>query len=119
MSGTEADAPSPASTVAAVAPPGSAAPGSGSSSGSGGVAALLADIAGPVGGEELGESIARLKREQGAARANRQRVSKELKNAQKRKQRLKKRAKQLSDTDLVSVLQLRASEKAAVAAAAE
>jgi hypothetical protein len=46
-------------------------------------------------------------------------VSKELKNAQKRKQRLKKRAKQLSDTDLVSVLQLRASEKAAVAAAAE
>jgi hypothetical protein len=46
-------------------------------------------------------------------------VSKELKNAQKRKQRLKRRAKQLSDTDLVSVLQLRASEKAAVAAAAE
>jgi hypothetical protein len=46
-------------------------------------------------------------------------VTKELKNAQKRKQRLKKRAKQLSDTDLVSVLQLRASEKAAVAAAAE
>jgi hypothetical protein len=46
-------------------------------------------------------------------------MTKELKNAQKRKQRLKKRAKQLSDTDLVSVLQLRASEKAAVAAAAE
>jgi hypothetical protein len=46
-------------------------------------------------------------------------VTKELKNAQKRKQRLKKRAKQLSDTDLVSVLQLRATEKAAVAAAAE
>ncbi len=46
-------------------------------------------------------------------------MTKELKNAQKRKQRLKKRAKQLSDTDLVSVLQLRASEKAVVTAAAE
>ncbi len=46
-------------------------------------------------------------------------MTKELKNAQKRKQRLKKRAKQLSDTDLVSVLQLRASERPVVAAAAE
>jgi hypothetical protein len=119
MSGTEADEPSPAATVAAVAPPGSAAPGSSSSSGSGGFAALLADIPGPVGGEQLGESIERLKREQDAVRATRKRVTKELKNAQKRKQRLKKRAKQLSDTDLVSVLQLRASEKAAAAAAAE
>jgi hypothetical protein len=59
-----------------------------------------------------------LKGEQDNVRATRKRVAKELKNAQKRKQRLKKRAKQLSDTDLVSVLQLRASEKA-VAAAAE
>ncbi len=117
MSGTEADAPAPAATVEAVAPPGSAASGSSSSNGSGGVADLLA--AGPVGGEQLGESIARLKREQDAARETRKRVTKELKNAQKRKQRLKRRAKQLSDTDLVSVLQLRASEKAAVAAAAE
>ena len=117
MSGTEADAPAPAATVEAVAPPGSAASGSSSSNGSGGVADLLA--AGPVGGEHLGASIARLKREQDDARATRKRVSKEWKNAQKRKQRLKRRAKQLSDTDLVSVLQLRASEKAAVAAAAE
>jgi hypothetical protein len=57
-----------------------------------------------------------LKVEQDAVRANRKRVTKELKNAQKRKQRVKNRAKQLSDTDLVSVLQLRASEKAVVAA---
>ena len=118
MSGTEADANPPAAAVAAVAAPGPPASAS-SSSGSAGLAALLAEVPGPVGGEQLGESIARLKREQDDVRANRKRVTKELKNAQKRKQRLKKRAKQLSDTDLVSVLQLRASEKAAVATAAE
>ncbi len=117
MSRTEADARPPAATVAAVAAPGSAAPASSGSSGSAGFAALLADVPGAVGGEQLGESIARLRREQDAVRANRKRVTKELKNAQKRKQRLKKRAKQLSDTDLVSVLQLRASEKAVTAPA--
>ncbi len=73
----------------------------------------------PPGGEQLGVAIARLKREQDEVRASRKRVTKELKNAQKRKQRLKKRAKQLSDTDLVSVLQLRASEKAAAPAPVE
>ena len=87
MSGTEADAPPPAATVAAVAAPGSAAPASSGSSGSAGFAALLADVPGPVGGEQLGESIARLRREQDAVRANRTRVTKELKNAQKRKQK--------------------------------
>jgi hypothetical protein len=116
MSGTEADDNPPAATVAAVAAPGPPASAS-SSSGSAGLAALLAEVPGPVGGEQLGESIARLKREQDDVRANRKRVTKELKNAQKRKQRLKKRAKQLSDTDLVSVLQLRASEKAVTAPA--
>jgi hypothetical protein len=116
MSGTEADDNPPAATVAAVAAPGLPASAS-SSSGSAGLAALLAEVPGPVGGEQLGESIARLKREQDDVRANRKRVTKELKNAQKRKQRLKKRAKQLSDTDLVSVLQLRASEKAVTAPA--
>jgi hypothetical protein len=91
----------PAATDAAVAALGSAAPASSGSSGSAGFAALLADVPGAVGGEQLGESIARLRHEQDAVRANRKRVTKELKNAQKRKQRLKKRAKQLSDTELV------------------
>jgi hypothetical protein len=111
MSGTESDAAPPAATVAEVAVPGSAASAS-SNSGSAGLAALLADVPGPAGGEQLGDAIARLKVEQDAVRANRKQVTKELKNAQKRKQRVKNRAKQLSDTDLVSVLQLRASEKA-------
>jgi hypothetical protein len=52
-----------------------------------------------------------LKLEQDAVRLSRKKVAKELKNATKRKQRLKKRAKQLSDTDLLAVLQLRAAEK--------
>jgi hypothetical protein len=110
MSGTEADA---VVAVAAIGP----APPSSSSSGSAGIAALLADVAKPADSEQLGDAITRLKREQDAVRADRKRVTKGLKNAQKRKQRLKKRAKQLSDSDLVSVLQLRAAEKPAVPAA--
>ena len=113
MSCTEADAASHAATVAAVASPGSASSASGSS-GTAGIAALLADAAGPANSEQLGDAIARLKGEQDAVRDHRKRVTKELKNAQKRKQRLQKRAKQLSDTDLVSVLQLRASQRVAV-----
>jgi hypothetical protein len=116
MSGTEADANPPEAAVAEVAAPGPPASAS-SSSGTSGLAALLAEVPGPAGGEQLGESIARLKREQDDVRAKRKLVTKELKNAQKRKARLKKRAKQLSDTDLVSVLQLRASEKAVTAPA--
>jgi hypothetical protein len=114
MSDTEANAAPPAATVAPSTSPGAATAAS-STSGSTGFVALLADAAGPAGSEQLGDAIARLKGEQDAVRVDRKRVTKELKNAQKRKQRLKKRAKQLSDTDLVSVLQLRASQKAAVA----
>ena len=36
-------------------------------------------------------------------------MQKELKNAEKRRARLRKRARQLSDTDLVAVLQMRES----------
>jgi molecular chaperone GrpE (heat shock protein) len=106
MSGTEAEA------IVVVAEIGPAAP-STSSNGTGGNAAMLADISKPADVEQLGDAIKRLKAEQDAVRADRKRVTKELKNAQKRKQRLKKRAKQLSNEDLVSVLQLRAAEKPA------
>jgi FtsZ-binding cell division protein ZapB len=109
MSGTEAKA------IVAVAAIGPAPPSSGSN-GSAGNAAIPADVAKPADVEQLGDAITRLKREQDAVRADRKRVTKELKNAQKRKQRLKKRAKQLSDADLVSVLQLRAADKPAVPA---
>ena len=57
--------------------------------------------------EPLLTGIARLKAEQALLRAERKRVVKELKNAEKRRTRLRKRARQLSDADLVAVLQMR------------
>jgi hypothetical protein len=117
MFGTEGDAAPVAARVASVVAPGSAA--SASESGAAArFAVLLADVPGLADGEQFGEAITRSQFEQDAVRANRKRVTKELKYVQKPKQRLKKRAKQLSDTDLVSVLQLRAADDA-VAVAAE
>ena len=57
--------------------------------------------------ESLGRSIERLKEEQARLRADRKRVAKELRNASKRKSRLRKRARQLSNDDLVPVLLMR------------
>jgi hypothetical protein len=53
------------------------------------------------------DSIRKLKEQQAAIKAEKQRVAKELKNACKRRNRLKKRARQLTDVDLVEVLQMR------------
>lgn len=63
--------------------------------------------------EPLLQGIARLKAEQAGLRSERKRVSKELKNAEKRRTRLRKRARQLSDSDLVAVLQMRESDSTA------
>ena len=57
--------------------------------------------------EPLIQGIERLKKEQAALRAQRKRVARELKNAEKRRTRLKKRARNLSDGDLLAVLQMR------------
>ena len=46
-------------------------------------------------------------------RAERKRISKELKNAEKRRTRLRKRARQLSDANLVAVLQMRETDSSA------
>ena len=48
-----------------------------------------------------------MKAEQKALRAERKRVARELKNMEKKKSRLKKRARQLSDADLLQVLAMR------------
>ena len=61
------------------------------------------------GADELLNSIGRLKEEQAALRVEKKKVAKALKNAEKRRSRLKKKARQLSDTDLVAVLQMRAA----------
>jgi FtsZ-binding cell division protein ZapB len=59
--------------------------------------------------EALESAIARLRTEQKTMREKRKQIHKELKNAEKRRSRLKKRARQLSDADLVAVLQMRAA----------
>lgn len=63
-------------------------------------------------GEQLMSTIARLKAEQIKLKQDRAAVSKSLKNATKRKNRLKTRARQLTDADLVEVLQMRAANAA-------
>jgi len=60
--------------------------------------------------------IEALKKEQAAIRAERKRVSNELRNMEKKRSRLKTRAKLLSDQDLLQVLQMRKQYKANKAA---
>jgi septal ring factor EnvC (AmiA/AmiB activator) len=83
------------------------------------LAALAASAAAPTPGhsvtvplfesEALETAIARLKAEQKAMKEKKRKIHKDLKNAEKRRSRLKKRARQLSDADLVAVLQMRGS----------
>ena len=78
------------------------------SSGDGGPA--LGAIAGGKEKNILTE-IQALKAEQKLAREAKLKITKELRNAEKRRQRLKKRAKQLSDSDLLAVMTLRSAEQ--------
>ncbi len=57
--------------------------------------------------ESLAASILRLKVEQQTARDLKKKLARELHNAQRRASRLKKRARQLTDSDLVEVLKMR------------
>ena len=59
--------------------------------------------------------ILRLKAEQKKMRDAKWQLSKDLRNAERRRSRLKKRAKLLSDSDLAAVMALRAQEKAMAA----
>ena len=63
--------------------------------------------AGPGTGSELLESIERLKKQQRDLKTEKKRIGKQLKNAEKRRGRLRKKAKLLSDQDLLEVLQMR------------
>ena len=62
-------------------------------------------------GKNMLEEIAKLKKEQHAAREAKKAVGKQLRNAERRRKRLKQRAKQLSDADLLAVISLRHHEK--------
>ena len=61
------------------------------------------------------QEIQHLKDQQRRLRDDRKKVAKDLRNAERRRSRLKKRAKLLSDTDLAAVLSLRQIEKAQTA----
>ena len=70
----------------------------------------LVEAAKKAGHDILG-SIAELRRQQAELRAQRKKVAKKLKNEEKRRSRLRRRAWQLSDSDLAALLRMRSEEK--------
>ena len=68
--------------------------------------------AGTDPGQDLLDEITALKEQQKKAKEEKKAITKELRNAHRRRQRLKKRAKALSDADLLAVISLRNHEKA-------
>ena len=82
----------------------------------GGSCAAAAAEAGRLGdsvdltSESISKAIDRLKESQAKLRAEKRAVSKELRNAQKRKSRLKRRARQLTDGDLVELQKMRKTD---------
>ena len=71
-------------------------------------AAIGADV-----GKSMLEEIAQLKKQQKEAKDAKLAVGKQLRNAERRRKRLKKRASKLSDSDLLAVISLRNHEKVA------
>ena len=61
--------------------------------------------------DALSSSIQALKEQQMQLREEKQKLTKDLRNAERRKQRLRQRARQLTDEDLVQVLMFRKSQK--------
>ena len=66
-------------------------------------AVLLAAGGETSGGSPLNKHILQLKDQQAALLASRKRLQKDLRNAERKKRRLRDRARQLTDDDLVSV----------------
>ena len=60
-----------------------------------------------VGEDDLLTKIKALKEEQSTLRNQKKAVAKDLRNIERRRKRLKKKAKQLSDADLVAVMRMR------------
>ena len=63
-------------------------------------------------GKSMLEEIAQLKKQQKEAKDAKVALGKQLRNAERRRKRLKKRASKLSDTDLLAVISMRNHEKA-------
>lgn len=90
-------------------------------SASAGVAGGVADVEGlgtamdklktALPDDALSESIQKLKDQQKALRDEKVKLTKDLRNAERRKKRLRSRARQLTDEDLVQVLMFRKGQK--------
>ena len=61
--------------------------------------------------DELTEQILRLQNEEKEMRANKKRLQADLRNAKRKKTRLTKRAKLLTDSDLFQIMQMREAKK--------
>ena len=70
------------------------------------------------GRDDLKDKIADLRKEQSACADQKKKLAKELRNAAKRRARLKRKAKQLNDDDLIAVLRMRHQGMAAAASSA-
>ena len=68
-------------------------------------------------GQSLLSDISSLKEQQKKLREAKRNLSRDLRNAERRRSRLKKKAKMLSDSDLLAVISLRKHEKALGASA--
>ena len=62
-------------------------------------------------GDELTEQILRLQNEEKEMRDNKKRVQADLRNAKRKKSRLTKLAKQLTDSDLIQIMRMREAKK--------
>jgi len=62
-------------------------------------------------GDDILKSIADLRRQQQELRAMKKQVAKKLKNEEKRRSRLRKRARALTDSDLVALLKMRGDQQ--------
>ena len=76
-----------------------------------GAAIAVAAAAKPEKGDELTEQILALQKEQKEMLAQKKRLQSDLRNARRKKTRLTKRARQLSDGDLIQILQMRDAKK--------
>ena len=75
----------------------------------GGAVALGAEGAGRPPGEELGSQITQLKKQQQDLLREKKRLQANLRNAQRKKNRLCKKTRMLTDTDLLEIMRMRAA----------
>ena len=75
----------------------------------GGAVALGAGGAGRPPGEELGSQIVNLRKQQQELLKEKKRLQSNLRNAQRKKTRLSKRTRLLSDMDLLEIVRMRAA----------